>query len=49
MLHRRMTAQRMVTGEGILEEGRLECGEVEAPGESPGLVLGQLDQTLAQN
>lgn len=44
-----MPAQRVVVGKGIVEERLFKRGKVEAPGEGPGLVFGQLDQAVAQN
>ena len=44
-----MAAQRVIVGEGVVEERSLERSEVEAPGEVPRLFLGQFDQTPAQN
>jgi hypothetical protein len=39
----------MVVGEGIIEKGALQRGEIEAPGESLGLVCRQLDEAAGQN
>lgn len=44
-----MAAQRVIVGKGIVEERLFERGEVEAPGEGPRLVFGELDQAVAQN
>ncbi len=47
-LQRGEAAQRVVARKRIVEEGAIEGSEVEAFGERPGLVLGQLDQAVAQ-
>jgi hypothetical protein len=39
----------VIVGEGIVEKGRLQRREIEAPGEGPGLVCRQLDEARAQN
>ena len=48
-LQRRVAAQRVIVGEGIVEKGRLQRREIEAPGEGPGLVCRQLDEARGQN
>lgn len=45
----REAAQRVIVGEGIVEERLLQSGEIEAPGESLGFVRRQLDQAGAQS
>ena len=48
-LQRRKAAQRMVVGEGVVQERRLERRQIEAPGEGLGLVRRQLDQAAGQS
>jgi hypothetical protein len=39
----------VIGGEGIVEEGALQRGQVEAPGDGAGFVRRQLDQARSQN
>ena len=48
-LERREAAQRVIVGEGIVEERPLQSREVEASGEGLGFVRRQLDQAGAQS
>ena len=45
----REAPQRVVVGEGIVQERRLESRQIEAPGEGLGLVRRQLDETRRQS
>jgi len=48
-LQRREAAERVIVGEGIVEEAALQRRQVEAFGKRPGLVRWQLDEAPGQN
>jgi hypothetical protein len=39
----------VIIGEGVVEEGLLQLGEIEAPGEGLGLVRRQFDQAALRS
>jgi len=48
-LQRREAAQRVIVGEGIVEEGAVELCQIEAASEGLRLVRRQLDQATLRN
>lgn len=48
-LDRREAVERVIVGEGIVEERLLQSGEIEAPSEGLGFVRRQFDQARAQS